>query len=107
MVFSWFIVTNMSDCCDSFYNLLLFIHLKSTIIINACLLNIISTFALAWSPVIVLDSIYTVLTKFSRIPSAFHVTIYIKKNSVALVRKRTISTEQPPLVGEVSANFSG
>jgi hypothetical protein len=28
-------------------------------------------------------------------------------HSVALVRKRTIPTELPPLVGEVSANFSG
>jgi hypothetical protein len=28
-----------------------------------------------------------------------------KKNSVALVLKRTIPTEQLPLVGEVSANF--
>jgi hypothetical protein len=27
--------------------------------------------------------------------------------SVALVRKRTIPTERPPLVGEVSANFCG
>jgi hypothetical protein len=27
--------------------------------------------------------------------------------SVALVRERTIPTERPPLVGEVSANFSG
>jgi hypothetical protein len=27
--------------------------------------------------------------------------------SVALARKRTIPTERPPLVGEVSANFSG
>jgi hypothetical protein len=26
-------------------------------------------------------------------------------NSVALVRERTIPTERPPLVGEVSANF--
>jgi hypothetical protein len=31
----------------------------------------------------------------------------IKKNSVALVRERTIPTEQPPPVGEVSANFCG
>jgi hypothetical protein len=31
----------------------------------------------------------------------------IKKNSVALVRKRTIPTKRPPLVGEVSANFCG
>jgi hypothetical protein len=30
-----------------------------------------------------------------------------KLNSVALVRERTIPTERPPLVGEVSANFSG
>jgi hypothetical protein len=29
------------------------------------------------------------------------------KNSVALVRKRTIRTERPPLVGEVNANFIG
>jgi hypothetical protein len=27
--------------------------------------------------------------------------------SVALVRKRTIPTERPPLVGEVSTNFCG
>jgi hypothetical protein len=30
-----------------------------------------------------------------------------KANSVALVRERTIPTERPPLVGEVSANFCG
>jgi hypothetical protein len=30
-----------------------------------------------------------------------------KTNSVALVRKRTIPTERPPLVGEVSGNFDG
>ena len=29
------------------------------------------------------------------------------ENSVALVRKRTIPTERPPPVGEVSANFCG
>jgi hypothetical protein len=28
-----------------------------------------------------------------------------KLNSVALVRKRTMPTERPPLVGEVSADF--
>jgi hypothetical protein len=31
----------------------------------------------------------------------------LKLNSVALVRERTIPTERPPLVGEVSANFCG
>jgi hypothetical protein len=29
-----------------------------------------------------------------------------KRNSVVLVRKLTTPTERPPLVGEVSANFS-
>ena len=33
--------------------------------------------------------------------------IHLKLNSVALVRERTIPTEQPPPVGEVSANFCG
>ena len=36
---------------------------------------------------------------------------YVKKklklNSVALVRERTIPTERPPPVGELSANFCG
>jgi len=32
---------------------------------------------------------------------------YVKLNSVALVRERTIPTERPPPVGEVSANFCG
>jgi histidinol phosphatase-like PHP family hydrolase len=31
--------------------------------------------------------------------------VYINKNSVALVRKRTIPTERPPLVGEVVITF--
>jgi hypothetical protein len=30
-----------------------------------------------------------------------------KTNSVALVQERTIPTERPPLIGEVSANFCG
>jgi hypothetical protein len=30
-----------------------------------------------------------------------------QKNSVVLVRKQTIPTERPPLVGEVGANFCG
>jgi hypothetical protein len=29
------------------------------------------------------------------------------ENSGAIVRQQTIPTERPPLVGEVSANFSG
>jgi hypothetical protein len=34
-------------------------------------------------------------------------SLYTELNTVALVRKRTIPTERPPLVGEVSANFCG
>jgi hypothetical protein len=33
--------------------------------------------------------------------------VLLKLNSVALVRERTIPTERPPPVGEVSANFCG
>jgi len=35
------------------------------------------------------------------------IIIIIIKNSVALVRERTIPTERPPPVGEVSANICG
>ena len=39
---------------------------------------------------------------------ATHMSYTTKKlNSVALVRERTIPTERPPPVGEVSANFCG
>jgi hypothetical protein len=34
-------------------------------------------------------------------------TPFLKLNSVAWVRERTILTERPPLVGEVSANYLG
>jgi hypothetical protein len=36
-----------------------------------------------------------------------HDSKYCEINSVALVRERTIPTERPPLVGEVSVNFCG
>jgi len=39
--------------------------------------------------------------------TVYRVKHVIKLNSVALVRTRTIPTERPPLVGEVSANFCG
>ena len=39
--------------------------------------------------------------------ACIHVQLSIKTNSVALVRKRTIPTERPPPVGEVSSNFYG
>ena len=37
----------------------------------------------------------------------FTVGTKLKLNSVALARERTIPTERPPPVGEVSANFCG
>jgi hypothetical protein len=37
----------------------------------------------------------------------FWITLYIRNNSVALVRERTIPTERQPLVDEVITNFSG
>ena len=41
-------------------------------------------------------------------PSAQRINVHkLKLNSVALVRERTIPTERPPPVGEVSANFCG
>jgi hypothetical protein len=36
-----------------------------------------------------------------------HRHVWIKKNSVAWVRKQTIPTERPLLIGEASANFCG
>ena len=49
-----------------------------------------------------------VLHEFSiDIDRYIYIYIYIKLNSVVLVRTRTIPTEQPPPVGEVSANFCG
>jgi hypothetical protein len=45
---------------------------------------------------------------FSKTDEIYINSFYIYlKNSVALVRKRTIPTERPPLVGGVSANFCG
>ena len=60
-----------------------------------------------------LDEIYPI---FARIFTGFYAErvleeisrkANIKLNSVALVRERTIPTERPPPVGEVSANFCG
>jgi hypothetical protein len=38
---------------------------------------------------------------------SFNAFLTLALNSGAVVRQRTIPTERPPLVGEVSANFSG
>jgi hypothetical protein len=45
------------------------------------------------------------LSKF--IPVKYYYSYIPISNSMALVRKGTITTERPPLVGEVSANFCG
>jgi hypothetical protein len=41
------------------------------------------------------------------LPSNGSEDMSVDTNSVALVRERTIPTERPPLVGEVSAKFCG
>jgi hypothetical protein len=43
----------------------------------------------------------------TRPPEDLPLSQVLKLNSVASVRERTIPTERPPLVGEVSANFCG
>jgi non-homologous end joining protein Ku len=54
--------------------------------------------------------VYTVIAEAIQEINIFAVTsfiLYTKKNYVTLVCEQTIPTEQPPLVGEVSANFCG
>jgi len=41
----------------------------------------------------------------SRYSCSSNLVLKLKLNSVALVRERTIPTERPPPVGEVSADF--
>jgi hypothetical protein len=50
---------------------------------------------------------HTIVTFLTVHGDAVLFPVTYKLNSVALARKRTISPERPPLVGEVSANFSG
>jgi hypothetical protein len=57
--------------------------------------------------------VFNILLTRKKISFAPHVSFMITlfwiniTNSVALVRERTIPTERPPPVGEVSANFCG
>jgi hypothetical protein len=68
------------------------------------------------SPLIQAQSSFYAHYKVNNMP--FPVTYYInifstvmlskqQTNSVAFVRKQTMPTDRPPLVGEVSANFCG
>jgi len=45
--------------------------------------------------------------KLMKIETVITIVRILTTNSVALVRTRTIPTERPPPVGEVSANFCG
>jgi hypothetical protein len=47
------------------------------------------------------------IIKNYRISGERYICLHNNSNSVALVRERTLLTERPPLVGEVSANFCG
>jgi hypothetical protein len=49
-----------------------------------------------------LQKLYKIIFNF--IKDTWFKSLYIK-NSVASVRKRTMQTERPPLISEVSANF--
>jgi hypothetical protein len=63
------------------------------------------------------ESVWSILGKISKIENQNIISILCismlshnilqPTNSVALVRERTIPTERPPLVGEVSANCCG
>jgi hypothetical protein len=54
-----------------------------------------------------LDSLGCVFRLITDAIYNFSHCINYKLNSVAIVRKRTIPAERPPLVGEVSANLCG
>jgi hypothetical protein len=67
---------------------------------------------LVWIMLILLDLIAIILvhercTLWNCSLCRFASSSLTKLNSVAVVRKRTIPTERPPLVGEVSANLCG
>jgi hypothetical protein len=51
------------------------------------------------------DGAATVIGKYARYQGSVMDLKKEKRNSMVLVRKRTIPTERPPLVGEVIANF--
>jgi hypothetical protein len=77
------------------------IYADTTNAITMCLFSIVE---------ITGDRRLNIISSFSRTKrprSNMQELIYKETNSVALVRKRTIPTERPLLVGEVSANFSG
>jgi hypothetical protein len=75
------------------------------------LISLRSTFTSSHLGLCVPDRLFPLcaLNNFRSPQCVLHVTPITKllKNSVALVRQRTIPIEQPPLLGEVSANFSG
>jgi hypothetical protein len=51
---------------------------------------------------------YYVVNSQANVPKNYVISLVkLKLNSVSLVRKLTILTERPLLVGEVSANFCG
>ena len=61
------------------------------------------------------NSVHYLTAPLASVQTAIWITMHVitssqpnlKLNSVALVRERTIPTERPPPVGEVSANFCG
>jgi hypothetical protein len=68
----------------------------------SCVLNVSS--AVITTATIAINTARTTVTAFLLLLLLLELK---KLNSVALVRKRTIPTERPPIVGEVSANLCG
>jgi len=69
-----------------------------------------STFSAMRTPDVQIPGLSASLVDSDETLIYIYIYIYIYKlklNSVALVRERTIPTERPPPVGEVSANFCG
>jgi hypothetical protein len=72
----------------------------------SCQLHVAATYP-SHSVTTILDAVGWEKKLFFQPPSLKPIAVNRKKqnrNSVALVRERTIPTERPPLVGEVSAN---
>jgi hypothetical protein len=69
--------------------------------------NVTSIFAQEYSAILQEFDVYFYFKVFSEVLPQAKTLLIRKKNSGASVRQRTIPTEQSPLVGRVSANFSG
>jgi hypothetical protein len=90
------------------HNLLTDILDKFHLLITKCFDDIsITKGSPMWAYCPMLIRSQTAQTLGSHVRSKLGSVIYLLKNSVTLVRERTIPTEPPPHVGEVSVKFCG